>query len=67
MGGHGLDSSGLAKKNSMMCMLHKRTDTHMFPVFQCGFKVHLAPQVMSHTSSMDLVSAGKEKRLHSFI
>jgi len=41
----------------------------MFPVSQCGFKVSLAPQVivMSHTSSMDLVSAGKEKRLHSFI
>ena len=71
MGGHGVDSSGLAKNQSMICMLHKRTDTHLFPAFPYGFKVSLAAQVLSHTVAAwlnILVSAGKKSVFtHSFV
>jgi hypothetical protein len=57
-------SSGLAKTHSLICMLHKRTDTYLFSLSQCGFKVSLAAQAMSYTAATrinTLVSEGKEK------
>jgi len=55
-------------KHSMIHMLYKLTDTHLSSVTQCGMKVNLAAQVMSHTVAAviyTVVSHGREHCLHS--